>query len=436
MQVMKNKKILSNKSNLSNSAKLVLGSVFITNIGNGIHTLTIGKLLYDQTGSTVSFGLVFLAEYVINLLLQVFAGSFVDRGDPKKVLYYSDLIRGVIICIASGMIIFTSPFWWIIFITIAINVAKPFYRSATFTLGPTLAPTEDLLNKFNGYHVSSLQVGQILGVIIAGLILQIFSPYTGLLINGLTFIIAGILILFTNIPYDNKTKVEENNFNLKSIISDWKEVFILLKEKKQLGLLILLSSSDYIVVTFLNLALVPLVFIRFNDNSIWLSVFDGSFALGAILAGSISSLVINKLGKHIIILMSSFGSGTVFILLSYTPDFYIIIPLIMLLGVITTFSFTVFITSIQQQSTGPIKGRIGATRNFSLSLLSLILIPFITFSHDHSLSLGFLASAVICFSFGLLFWILSFINLFDNLEANATKFVLIPRVRKKNRQVH
>src|SRR5579871_2387659 len=85
-------------------ARWTLGSVFITNIGNGMHTLTVGKLLFDRTGSAVAFGGVFIAEYVINFLIQLFAGSLVDRSDVKKVVTVTDVGRGVFIIGASLLI--------------------------------------------------------------------------------------------------------------------------------------------------------------------------------------------------------------------------------------------------------------------------------------------------------------------------------------------
>ena len=94
---------LNSKGPVQPTAKLpaaaywVLASVLITDIGNGMHTITIGKLLYDRTGSVAAFGSVIIAEYILNFLLQTLAGSMVDRGSPKAICVWADIVRGIFI---------------------------------------------------------------------------------------------------------------------------------------------------------------------------------------------------------------------------------------------------------------------------------------------------------------------------------------------------
>src|SRR3712207_4624091 len=116
-------------------ARWTLASVFITNIGNGMHTLAVGKLLYDQTGSIVAFGGVIIAEYIINFLVQILAGPLVDRNQPKAVITLTDLSRGLFILLASLMISLSYDLYgWVFATVLVINIGKPFYRSATFSI--------------------------------------------------------------------------------------------------------------------------------------------------------------------------------------------------------------------------------------------------------------------------------------------------------------
>ena len=79
----------------------LFATVWLTNIGNGMHTIVVGKLLYNMTGNVTAFGWVILFQHIFNSIVQLFAGSFVDRGNPKKIMIVADFVRGIAIIVAS-----------------------------------------------------------------------------------------------------------------------------------------------------------------------------------------------------------------------------------------------------------------------------------------------------------------------------------------------
>ena len=55
-------------------------------IRNGIFNIIVGKLLYDKTGSSDAFGLTFMFEALIGILLQTFMGTAIDKLNPKGIM--------------------------------------------------------------------------------------------------------------------------------------------------------------------------------------------------------------------------------------------------------------------------------------------------------------------------------------------------------------
>lgn len=89
---MNKKGFLINKiAQLPNSIKFIMLATFITNIGNGMYTIAVSKLVYDKTHSAMAFGGVIIIQYVVMFALQFLSGSLVDRNNPKYISIICDL---------------------------------------------------------------------------------------------------------------------------------------------------------------------------------------------------------------------------------------------------------------------------------------------------------------------------------------------------------
>lgn len=72
----------------------MLGSNLVSNIGNGMRTLVAGIALYNQSGSAMDFGIVIVLEYIVLFVVNVLAGPWADRYNPKYTMLVVDLLRG------------------------------------------------------------------------------------------------------------------------------------------------------------------------------------------------------------------------------------------------------------------------------------------------------------------------------------------------------
>ena len=93
---------------LNRDARLMLCATLVSNIGNGIQTLTIGKLLYDSTGSVAAFGFVIVVEYLMLFLANALAGSAADRYRPRRTLVTVDSVRGTLVLAVSLLLYLQS----------------------------------------------------------------------------------------------------------------------------------------------------------------------------------------------------------------------------------------------------------------------------------------------------------------------------------------
>ncbi len=70
---------------------------FISTMGNGMLAVAASLLVYRETGSAMSVGLMLLAASLPSLLVGLIAGVAVDRFDRKRIMVGSNLICAVVV---------------------------------------------------------------------------------------------------------------------------------------------------------------------------------------------------------------------------------------------------------------------------------------------------------------------------------------------------
>jgi hypothetical protein len=390
------------------AAWFLLAATLVTNVGNGMYTLAVGKLLYDQTGSVAAFGGVIILEHVVTFLLHAVAGPWVDRGDPRRILVGVDLVRGGFICLASTLLGLGNVTTWIVLTTLVIQVPRPFYRAANFALTPAVVPASGL-TRFNGQASVYFQVGQLVGVLSAGPIIQHFGAAVCFALNGVSFALAAVAVACVRVPRLEVQAARARPGVREAVLQlarDWREVFVLLR--RDLGLLghLIVSSGDYVAVALLNLALVPIVMQRHGGNTYWLSAIDGGFALGAI-GGAMLVVFLERRGSaRAAILVGLGGQGVALMAMGQVSHAWTTVALAFLAGATNTISVTVLVTTLQLRLQGPIKGRISSVRNLLTAAIATMVVPIFTALEGRSLALALGASGLVCFVFTAGVWIL------------------------------
>jgi MFS family permease len=384
---------------------LLIGTL-ITNIGDGMHTITVGKLFYDKTGSVLAFGFVIIIEYIINFLLQFIAGTVSDQRSPRTISMVCDLLRGGFIILASLLINTSSFYRWVLLSIGVINIAKPFYRAATFALTPLVIPDEQLI-RYNSILSSLLQAGQLIGVALVGPILFHFGTAAAFLCNGISFVISGLCIMMVRRGRPATGQAAAVAPFRGAFIAGWREIFSLLRANRSLLLHILLCCGDFLAVNFINIFLVPLVEQRYHGNSYWLSAFDGGFAVGAMLSFLVLERALRRYGVRRLAWIGIGAQGLFFLILAGLFNPYATVLVMLGFGLCNAMSLTLFLSQLQKRSQRTMKGRIASTRHLLLSLQAGMFIPIVGQAQSRSLAAGMLAAGLICAAFSLAVFILS-----------------------------
>lgn len=376
-------------------------STYITNMGNGMFTIAISKLLYDKTGSFLAFGLVIVIENVLSFLIQLFAGYIADARNPQKIAVKMDFFRGTIILISGIILIFISEPLKILPVTlVVVGIMHPFYKAANFKFVSIVERKKLKLIEVNSVNGALYQAGQFSGIALAAPLLFFFNPIVVVIVNAITYLIAGSLIKKVSLMTEiNQVKISKNL--IIDSIREWKNTLLVMKNTDNQLLHVFGMAGDYVSINFFNLMLVPLVLIRYN-NIVYVSIFDSSFAIGSMCSFLI---IVNLIKRFTIREISWFGQlmqGVNFLLLAFTDSIYIAFPLMLTFGVYNGISVAILKSSAQKRFDQSIRGKIGSLKNLFVSLLTLTLIPLASLVFDHSLENGLILSGVIMISFAII----------------------------------
>lgn len=392
-------------SRFTNPRLLLPLGVLISNIGNGMYTLAVGKLLYDKTGSATSFAFLIMIESVLTFSTQAIASSAVDRGRAKQCSFIAEAVRGLAVIFAAALAIAGYPIS-ILFAAIVINLLRPFYRTASFAIGPMIADGKKLA-LYNARTSTFFQVGQFLGAGIAGIIISVLSPVAAIAMNGVSYLLSAMCIAFATIPGQKLLSHEGGGLtNVLSSIGpkrfwlEWNDLLkLILKNPKVLGLATL-CTADFIVVSFVNISYAPFLE-KTNSPAWWLSIWDSAFALGAIagayLFGNMNHTRIhmNRTGLALVV------QGLTIAGLGLTNNALWLAPLMLFLGLSNAFSVSSFTYSLQLTAPPEFRGRISGIRQFFISLSTMLVIPVLSFAMHGGVWLSAILAAIVCIGFAI-----------------------------------
>ncbi len=292
------KNVLKNKN-----FALLFGGVLVSNIAHilfyfamSLYVLRLATSYVGENNAPLIQGYYLLTAGIILLILMPFGGVLADRHNKVKTMYITDFIRGFTILVV-GLVIFLTDnpgtkivLIFIMAIILGINAA--FFQPASQSLLKFIVDEEDL-QQASSYMQGSMNLQNLIGLILGGILYATIGIYYIFIINGVAYIISGITEIF--IKYEVKENEETTTLNLvlKDIISGVKYVF-----KFKLIFVII------VVALFLNFFISPIYenampyFIEFGLKTEESYLFDSFMSVenwysAILIASSISGIIMS-----------------------------------------------------------------------------------------------------------------------------------------------
>jgi MFS family permease len=166
----------------------------ISQLGSSFTQFATPLLVYQLTHSAVNLGIATAATFVPYLLFGLVIGAWVDRVDRKQMMIVVDVGRALVIsAIPLLAALGTLAVWQVYAVGFFTSVLTIFFEAGEFAAIPSLVGTDDLVGA-NGKIQASYSAAQVLGPLLAGLLLALVAVQELFLIDAASFVVSAIAL--------------------------------------------------------------------------------------------------------------------------------------------------------------------------------------------------------------------------------------------------
>ncbi|MEI6763791.1 MAG: MFS transporter [Actinomycetes bacterium] len=321
-----------------------LAARLISNFGNGMGTIALAfGILHMRGGSATELGIVVGSTSLAYLFVSPFGGVIADRYGRIRMAAITDTWGGIVLLVQA--IWFTTghvPFWFLLFAQINFGVMWAIFWPALAGIVPALIDDEDHLMTGNALTQMTSNLMLILGSSIGGWIIATKGSSTALIIDSVTFIISGLMVLtlrhLTIAPEPNE------NTMIDDLLHGWK-VFL---SFRWIVIVVFGFSSVFMCWSAIDSVLGPLLAIKkFHGASSWATIVAVEFF--GYLAGSLIAIKVRPKYPMRFLLLGTYAICGYLIALAFSNSVWIIAVFAFFFGINFDLWGAIWSTSLQRE---------------------------------------------------------------------------------------
>ncbi len=179
---------------------LVWSGQTISALGDGVTLTALAWQVLVLTGSGAAMGAVLVAETIPRVLFLLLGGVVADRFSRRKVMLWSDIVRGV----AVGAIAILGwmnllALWHLVVLGAIFGVASAFFLPAYQSIPPQLVKA-DYLPSANALNGMSRQMSQLFGPALGAAVVALTGTSAAFAIDAASFGISAALLFAVQLP--------------------------------------------------------------------------------------------------------------------------------------------------------------------------------------------------------------------------------------------
>lgn len=325
-----------------NLRRLVI-SRFVSNLGNGLAPVAVAfGVLELPNGDGKSLSLVMASTSLALVLFSLLGGVIGDRFPRAWVVGGADVLLAILV-IANGLAYVTGNGSVILFTVVGFfgGVLNAIWYPAMSALTSDLAEPE-ILQDSNAATMLSGNIALILGTAIAGVIVATIGPGWAIIIDGVTFLIAGLLVysMRSATPVVERT---ESSSTIHEIKTGWREF----SSRRWVFLVVISFSFVVSMERAVYSVLGPLVADeKLGGPKPW-SLILATWAIGSVVGVLFAAKVRPRYPIRVAIIVQ-FPLFLWFFSLGNTTNVYLIAIFSFFVGIAFDFFYVLWVTTLQQ----------------------------------------------------------------------------------------
>ncbi len=337
----------------------------VSTIGNSLTSLAASILVFRVTDSALSVGLMLMATAAPSLLVGLIAGVFVDRFDRKRIMIAADLIRAVLVLLIPVLVPINIA--WLYVIIMLTSAVGQFFDPAHSSVLPEVASDEELAAANSFIAISSFGSTAV-GFAASGLIASQFPIEWAFYLDGLTFLVSALCILFIRIePLE-----VEGRANVAMVVGNLRSGAEFLLEKPVLRSLVLIRIPIIIYVGLWNSLLLPFAERALNASEFEFGIQEALTSVGFVIGSLLMARLCDRLREGQWHSIGIIGMGLVTILYSRVASIPLAIVLVFISGFLNAPSAIAVRLLIQRNTLRENRGRVYSVFFVSRDVLLLL----------------------------------------------------------------
>jgi MFS family permease len=253
-------------------------------LGTGVATIALVVDVWDRTGSGKWVSALLLVEFLPMLAIGLLLGPLVDRLSRQRLMIWSDLVRAAVFAALP----FVSEPVVIVALAAVAGFATGFFRPAVYAGMPNLVDEEDL-PQANALFQAVENLTWMLGPLLGGVLLSVFSPDVPYAANAVTFVVSALLIL--RVP---AARLQAGTVESEGHLADLAAGFRLVRHSRALLTVLVAWTVAMVGLAAVNVAEVALVKVSFDAGDFGLGLLMASAGLGLILGSVLGGEAVER----------------------------------------------------------------------------------------------------------------------------------------------
>lgn len=321
-------KILFNKDFIL----LWMGQI-VSGTGNSIQYVALMWWISERFSSAQS-GVVMGWMFALNMValagLSPFAGTLSDRTSRKVIVVLSDTFRGFsVLWIAYLVYMNQLTVLWIYITSIIMGSGSAFFRPSLQATIPNIVP-EKQLTRANGLYQTGVEISQVAGFALGGLLTGFLGLSFVLAFNGASFIVSAFTEIFINFRQSKRGEISEKNI---SFFGDLGEGLGSIYSEKLILWTILIASLVTFAFSPIDILFAKQVRYIYKLGASELGYVVSSFVVGMTIGTFLLSILPELKKKHNMIIFNILSAGMLFSMMGFISNFIIFLIVVLLSGI-------------------------------------------------------------------------------------------------------
>src|SRR4026207_450486 len=328
-------------------------------LGDSIYRVALAWWVLEATGSAKAMSTIFIFASAPMLVFLLIGGVAVDRHSRARVMFLSDILRGLLIGIVA-LLAFAHrlEIWNIYIVSLLFGIVGAFFGPAYRAIVPEIVPRE-LLPSANGLTTLSLQLAEIAGPALGALIVSTSGSPTAFTLDCLSFVISALCLApLVRLALSGHAPKER-----KSVLHDFREGVEVVRKSSWLSITIVIASLGNITLSApLAIALPFLVKGHLQGGVGSLGLIYSTIAAGAIGGTLLGTVWLERTSGLRARGLFAYGlwifGGLLIAVFGLSGTIYAIAPAAFLIGAAFTVPNLIFITTLQELIPLKVLGRV------------------------------------------------------------------------------